>query len=85
MTQTNAIATPPPDASLPLLLTANQVAALFRISRQSLYRRLAKGKAPMPVGTDGHPRWRRSDVLAWIDALPERQAKPRHKPDVSSQ
>lgn len=59
-----------------VLLTQREVLRMtgFR-SRTSIYRRTRAGTFPAPlVLGNGAIRWRQSDLLAWIEALPKRPA-----------
>lgn len=51
----------------PLLFTAAQVAALLQVSVRTLWRMRSGGQVPSPVQIGGNVRWRRSDVLRWIE------------------
>ena len=51
------------------LLTVREVCALLQISRTSLYDWLAAGRFPKPIHLKQNvPRWRESDVLAWLES-----------------
>jgi predicted DNA-binding transcriptional regulator AlpA len=52
-----------------LLLDMAGVVALSGLSKSSVYRSLAGGGFPKPCDTPSGPRWRRSDVLKWIERL----------------
>ena len=57
-----------------VLLTQHEVLRMtgFR-SRTSIYRRTRAGTFPAPlVLGNGAIRWRQSDLIAWIEALPKR-------------
>lgn len=54
------------------LLTTNDVIALTRLSRTTIYRKRCSGDFPAPCGVGaGRIRWRRRDIDAWIDDLPQ--------------
>ena len=55
------------------LLTTREAAQLARVSVRTWRRYQQHGQGPTPAGYVGRsPRWRRADVLAWIE-----QAKPK--------
>jgi predicted DNA-binding transcriptional regulator AlpA len=55
------------------LLTPREAAALARVSVRTWRRYQQTKQGPAPAGYVGRsPRWRRGDVLAWIE-----QSKPR--------
>ena len=58
----------------PLLLTAEETAALLGISRSALYRMDARGDIPRPVRIGRMTRWSRLEVIRWV----ERRCPPRH-------
>jgi predicted DNA-binding transcriptional regulator AlpA len=68
--------TPFPAASqLPLLLTARWLATLTARSERSVWRDHVAGLLPRPVRLGRAVRWRRDEILAWIEAgCPDRQA-----------
>ncbi|MHB8863461.1 MAG: helix-turn-helix transcriptional regulator [Pirellulaceae bacterium] len=66
-TQTNDKSTTQPENSKPLLISAPELAKILGISARSVWRLLSAGKLPAPVRLGGAVRWRRSDVLAWIE------------------
>ena len=54
------------------LLRQKDVCELVGLSRVTVWRYLKTGRFPKPVwpgGAGAFPRWRRSDVLAWIEGL----------------
>lgn len=61
------------DVGLPLLLSADEVAALLGVSRSVFYRWDARGDVPAPVRIGRMKRWTRLDVLRWV----ERRCPPR--------
>jgi predicted DNA-binding transcriptional regulator AlpA len=67
-----------PPEQPPALLDAAALAALLSCSLRHVRRMDAAGQLPAPIrlGTTGKAvRWRRSEVLAWIDAgCPSRKA-----------
>ena len=52
----------------PLLISDVQAAALAGVSRASWHRLRAAGKIPTPIKLGRAVRWRRAEVVAWIDA-----------------
>lgn len=53
------------------LLTTQDLIALVRLSRTSIYRMTRQGRFPPPCSLgNGHIRWREDDVRAWMAALP---------------
>lgn len=55
-------------AAEPLLLDARAAAALLAVSPRHLYRLADGGRCPLPVRLGAAVRWRRADLLAWLDA-----------------
>lgn len=57
---------------IPELLTAPQAAELLSIGQRTIARWSAEGRAPSPLkltpGRRGALRYRRADLMAWIDA-----------------
>lgn len=51
-----------------LLLDAGEAAKLCGMSRAAWYKRLASGQIPRPVKIGSISRWRRNELLHWIDA-----------------
>jgi predicted DNA-binding transcriptional regulator AlpA len=60
-----------PPAIEPELLTSGQAAQLCGLSKRTLWRHAGSGVLPRPVkiglGPRAMTRWRRSDLLAWIE------------------
>ena len=53
--------------TLPELLTLADIAKLLQVSTRTVHRYRSEGSLCEPVLLAGRtPRWRRSDVLAWI-------------------
>jgi excisionase family DNA binding protein len=52
----------------PLMMTVGEVADALGISTRQVWRLRCKGDIPEPVNIGRSVRWRRSDVLRWIDA-----------------
>lgn len=58
------------------LLTTQDLIALVRLSRTSIYRMTRQGRFPPACSIgNGHIRWREADVRAWMAELPS-QAYP---------
>jgi predicted DNA-binding transcriptional regulator AlpA len=54
----------------PALLSAKQAADLLGVSRTAFWCLRQTGKIPSPVALlTGHPRWRRSDLLRFVERL----------------
>ncbi len=61
--------------SQPLLVSIAEVAQMLRASIRTIERMLATGEIPEPVRLRGSRRWRREDIVAWVDAgCPSRNA-----------
>ena len=60
---------------LPLLLNVQQVAGLTGMSIRTCWRLVSIGELPKPVRVPGvrAARWRRSELVAWVEALQEAQ------------
>ena len=56
--------------ALQALLTSSEVAKILRVDRSTLSRWRSQGNGPRVIwlGT-GCPRYRHSDVLAWLDGI----------------
>ena len=65
----------PAAASLPLLVTGREAAAMAGVSLDTWQRLTARGECPAPVRLGPRcTRWRRKELLAWIKAgCPDRQ------------
>lgn len=50
------------------ILTTDEVAALFKIPKATLYKWISQGTAPPFYKIGRVNRWRRSAVMAWFDA-----------------
>ena len=55
-------------AELPALATKKQTAAWCGCSTRQIELLTADGKFPAPIRLGSHPRWRRSDLLAWLES-----------------
>lgn len=66
------------------LLTLSDVMSKLRISRASIYRRIAKGEFPQPLKIgEGTNRWPADEIDAWVRSRPRgeiggNQDPPRH-------
>ena len=49
-----------------LMLKASEVAEILSVSQRTLWRLLSTKKLPEPIRVGGCPRWRKSDIEAWI-------------------
>ena len=57
------------------LLRLPEVMARVRLSRSTIYERMAKGQFPRPVYASAKaPRWRSDTIGKWIDGLSEDRA-----------
>ena len=54
--------------SAPLMMTAEELSETLCISLRQVWRLKAKGDIPQPVNIGRSVRWRRADILQWIDA-----------------
>ncbi|MFH0964723.1 MAG: helix-turn-helix domain-containing protein [Planctomycetota bacterium] len=59
----------------PLLLKAEELGQLLGVSRGTIWSWHSSGKIPLPVRIGGATRWRRDEILAWVEA----GAPPREK------
>lgn len=50
------------------LLSADEAAAMAGVARRSWWRYVSAGKAPAPVRLGGSVRWRKTELLSWIEA-----------------
>ena len=51
-----------------LLLRAGEAARMCGLSRSTWYKNVAAGEVPAPVKIAGAVRWRRSELVEWIEA-----------------
>ena len=51
----------------PVLLAADEVAAMLGVSERTLWRLLSAGKVPKPVRFGRSTRWREAQVKEWIE------------------
>lgn len=60
----------------PLLITAQDVARLLKVSTRSLWRLRSAGDIPAPIRVGAAVRWRIDEITKWIaDGCPKRQAR----------
>lgn len=59
---------PTPIAPQAELLTVEQLAALLAIGKRTLWRYARSGRAPAPIKIGAVVRWRRAEVMTWIEA-----------------
>jgi excisionase family DNA binding protein len=57
-----------PSATLPLLISVESVADLLGISPRSVWRRLSSGEMIEPIKIGKSVRWRRQEVIDWVEA-----------------
>lgn len=55
----------------PELLTVEQVAQLTTLGVRTVWSLVSEGSFPRPVKIGRATRWRRSQVMAWVDSLDE--------------
>lgn len=67
-----------------ILLNRKEVTALIGLSRSQIYALVKLGRFPEPLrlgdGPKGAVRWRKSEVLAWVDARPRTGTRADLKP-----
>jgi len=56
------------------LVTPTEFAAILAVSTRELRRMRAAGELPKSVGTERRPKWRRSDVEAFVAKLKARRS-----------
>lgn len=64
----------------PILLTAKEAWTLCRMKKTSWYKNLALKAIPQPVRIKGMVRWRKDEILDWIEAGCPTQSKWRWVP-----
>ena len=52
------------------LLTMDDVTALLRVHRATVYSLMRRGKFPAPLKLGHGIRWRQSAIDTWLDSLP---------------
>jgi excisionase family DNA binding protein len=55
-------------ATFPLLISVESVADLLGISPRSVWRRLSSGEMIEPIKIGKSVRWRRQEVIDWVEA-----------------
>jgi len=50
------------------LLTAQQASSLISVGKRTWWRYVSSGKAPRPIRLAGAVRWRRAELMEWIEA-----------------
>jgi excisionase family DNA binding protein len=60
-------ASPESLAAAPMMMTADEIADCLQVSTRTIWRLKAKGDLPKSVNVGRAVRWRRSDILAWIE------------------
>lgn len=53
--------------ALPMLLTADDIADLLRVSRKAVYNMVDRGEIPHVLRIGKRLRFHRDDVLLWLD------------------
>ena len=54
-------------STTPVLIAATELAELLGISVRTVWRNESNGNLPAPVRLGGLVRWRRSEIMHWID------------------
>ena len=57
---------------------------ILRLTYESLYRKMRKGKFQLPVDTGGKRAWREADIDKWISELPTSDKSRTGRPRVGS-
>ncbi|QDU57514.1 helix-turn-helix transcriptional regulator [Aeoliella mucimassa] len=60
-------ATPDSLQDAPMMMTAEEIAHCLQVSVRTIWRLKAKGDLPKSVKVGRAVRWRRSDILTWIE------------------
>ena len=63
-----AMGTDGPERALAELLDVQDVAKLLNCSSRTIYRLSSSGRMPRPVRLGALVRWRRGELLDWLDA-----------------
>jgi predicted DNA-binding transcriptional regulator AlpA len=62
----------------PEFVTADDVAAMLRVSRRTVFRMRQRNELPPPVEVSRHiVRWRLADLREFVNKLPSRQSRRR--------
>ena len=69
-----------PEPRIPLLISVETLAEMLDISPRSVWRRLSSGEMIEPIKIGKSVRWRRQEVIDWVEAgcpnpAPERKGK----------
>ncbi|MFM7318335.1 MAG: helix-turn-helix transcriptional regulator [Isosphaeraceae bacterium] len=62
-----------------VLMSAEELAEMLRISERTLWRLLSAGQIPKPVRIGRSTRWRANEIREWIDSGCQSGAKPAWK------
>jgi predicted DNA-binding transcriptional regulator AlpA len=66
-----------PESNASHLMRLRDVQAVTTLSRTALWRLRSRGLFPQPLRLPGMGiRWRRDEVLAWIDSIPRAKNEP---------
>lgn len=49
-------------------ISVNELAAMLQVSRSHIYKLRQGGRLPLPLKIGAATRWRRSDIVAWLNA-----------------
>ncbi len=66
----------PPETELPELLTKTDVAKLLQVSGRQVENLVRNLRLPKPLRLGTHPRWRRTELLSFLDGLSADQPSP---------
>ena len=58
----------------PELMTKSDVAKLIQVSARQVENLVKSGRLIAPIRLGSHPRWRRSQLLAFLDAMADTDA-----------
>ncbi len=61
------LATPESLADAPMMMTVDEIANCLQVSVRTIWRLKAKGDIPKSVNVGRAVRWKRSDILDWIE------------------
>jgi len=56
-----------PAATLPQMITVEELARTLGMSKRTVWRLLSYGQIPQPIRVGGCTRWRLDEVQRWID------------------
>lgn len=57
-----------PEPRIPLLISVETLAEMLDISPRSVWRRLSSGEMIEPIKIGKSVRWRRQEVIDWVEA-----------------